>query len=83
MLSHDNMVHEHFQFPLALGTGLAAIVILVMAIVFAIVCRRPLWQTAMLVHAVVQLVPLPCALDSQHLTQLGKDLAGILVKQIA
>ena len=72
-----------FQFPLTLKAGLAAILILVMAIVFVIACRRPLLQPAMLVHAVVQRVPLPCAIDSQHLIQLGKDLVDILVKQMA
>jgi hypothetical protein len=54
-----------------------------LAIVFVIDCRRPLLQPAMLVHAVVQLVPLSCAIYNQRLTQLGKDLAGILVKQMA
>ena len=68
--SLDNMVHEHFQFPLALEAGLATILILVLAIVLFIDCRRPLLQPAVLIHAVVQLVPLPCAVDIQHLTQL-------------
>ena len=67
---------------IALEAGLAAIVILVMTTVFVIACRCPLLQPAMLAHAVVQLVPLQCAIESQCLTQLGKDLAGILVKQI-
>ena len=75
--------NKHFQFPLTLKAGLATILILVMAVVFVIACRRPLLQPAMLVHAVVQLVPLPCAIDNQHLIQLGKDLADILVKQMA
>ena len=83
VLSLDNMVREHFQFPLALEAGLAAILILAMAIVFVIACRRPLLQPAMLVDAIVQLVPLPCALDSQHLIQRGKGLADILVKHMA
>ena len=77
------MVHERFQCPLALEAGLATILILVLAIVFVIACRRPLLQPAVLVHAVMQLVPLPCALDNQHLIQLGKDLADILVQQLA
>ncbi len=79
----DEMAHDCFQFPLALEAGLATILILVMAFVFVTACRRPLLQPAMLVHAVVQLVPLPCAIDRQHLIQLGKDLADILVKHMA
>ena len=71
-----NMVREHFQFPLALEAGLATILIIVMAIVFVIACRRPLLQPTMLVHAVVQLVPLPCAIDSQHIIQLGEISGG-------
>ena len=83
VLSLDNMVREHFECPLALEAGLATILILVMAIVFVIACRRPLLQPSMLVHAVVQLVPLPCAIYNKHTIQLGKDLADILVKQMA
>ena len=51
-----------------------------MAMAFVIACRRPLLQPAMLVHTVVELVLLPCAIYNQHLIQLGKDLADILVE---
>ena len=77
------IVHEHFQCPLALEAGLAAIIIVVMALVFDIACRRYLLQTAVLVHAVVQMVPLPCAIDRPHIIQLGKYLAVLLVNQMA
>ena len=47
------MVHEHFQFPLALEAGLATILILALANVSFIAGRRPLLQPAVLIHAVV------------------------------
>ena len=78
------MVHAHFQCPLDLEAGLATIIIiLVLANVLCIACRRPLLEPAVLIHAVVQLVSLPCPIDNQRLTQLRKKLAGILVKQMA
>ena len=83
VLSLDNMVHEHFQCPLAFEAGLAYILTLVLANVLFIAARRPLLQPAMLIHAVVQLVQLPCAIYNQHLTQLGNAMAGTLVKQMA
>ena len=81
VLALRDLIHEQFQLPLALKSGLGAFRLLILAIAFLLAgvsARHP----TVLVHAIVLLVPLPSAVGFQEIAHIRKYLLDILVEHV-